>query len=91
MRRLRSADVAEEGLHVLEDASGESQGVEEPELVAECGRMLVDAAMVANEDETMDPERSAIGHVNSDQCSASASGCCRSTKMRKRTLRQGDK
>ena len=46
--RLRSADVAYEPRHVLADASDESDGVEEPELVAECGRMVVEAAaMVA--------------------------------------------
>lgn len=45
-RRLRSADVAYEPLHVLEGTSGDSHGVDEPELVDECGRMVVKAAMV---------------------------------------------
>lgn len=44
--RLRSVEEVYEWRQVAEDASGDSQGVEDPELADECGRMVVEAAMV---------------------------------------------
>lgn len=51
VRRLRSAEVANDPLQVLDDASGESHGVDVPELEAECGRMVLEAAAAILKDD----------------------------------------
>ena len=49
VRRLRSTNVPCEPLHVPEEASDESQGVDEPELLDECGRAVVEAAILTDD------------------------------------------
>lgn len=46
VRRPRSVVVAYEWRQAAEDGSGDSQGVVDPELVDDCGRIVVEAAIL---------------------------------------------